>query len=378
MHMKRVVFIALILLFSISSYSGGLQVAMPNDDIKGLFDKGYYQEVVDQYASQPRSLSADELAYIAESYYHLNDMLNASMYADLSVQKNAKCARAYYVKGMVQSINGSTDQALASFKKATDASPNYADAYTGMGDIYYAQDNISLAEQNYKKAVLSNPPSEKAYYMIGAIYAGQDDMKNALDAFYVARDKIVKDRELLVTVLYNIGKMEFDYGRYTKAAEAYDELIANMPDDYYSYEKLVQCNNALGAYSQADSYKSKLYDAYKAGELVSGSIADHFCIDQFKVGDIDVFAYERYEEPSNQSIIKNIFYVMSKDGEVESSVSMEYIPSAEAAKGEYKFTMTKGENHYTFDKTFPDNVSYSTIRPYVADIVGGKVQPDSN
>ncbi|MDR2951033.1 MAG: tetratricopeptide repeat protein [Prevotella sp.] len=376
--MKRVVFIALVLLFSISSFSTSLQVTMPNDDIKSLFDKGYYQEVVDQHASQPRSLSADELAYVAESYLHLNDMLNASMYADLSVQKNAKCARAYYVKGTVQSINGSTDQALASFKKAADASPNYADAYTGMGDIYYGQDNISLAEQNYKKAMSSNPPSEKAYYMIGAIYAGQDDMKNALEAFYIAKNKIVKDKELLVTVLYNIGKMEFDFGRYTKAVEAYEELIENMPDDYYSYEKLVQCNNALGLYDQANSYKSRLYNAYKAGQLVSGSISNNFCIDQFQVGGNDVFAYERYEEPSNQSIIKNIFYVMNKEGEVESSVSMEYIPSTEVAKGEYKFTMTKGENHYTFDKTFPDNVSYSTIRPYVEDIITGKVQPSSN
>jgi len=362
--------------FALSLHSREGQVVKPAEDIKSLFDKGFYQEIVDQYASQPRNLSADDLACVAESYFHLDDMINASKYADMSAQKSSRCARAYYVKGSVQNANGNTSQAMTSFKKAISLTPGYADAYSGIGDVFLAQDNTTQALDNYRKAASLTPPSEKAFYMIGVIYAGNEDFKNALDTFYVARSKIVRDRELLVTVLYNIGKMEFDSGRYTKAVEAYEELISHLPDDYYSYEKLVQCYNALGLYDHANTYRSKLYDAYKSGQLAATSISDNFCIDQFKIGNTDVFAYERYEDASCRAFVKDIFYVMNDAGEVDSSIFMEYVPSAEdTTKGEYTFARIKGVTRYTFDKTFPVNVSYARIRPYLEDIITGKAQP---
>lgn len=366
----------LAVVFTLPLHSKEEQVVKPAEDIKSLFDKGYYQEIVDQYASQPRSLSADDLACVAESYFHLSDMINASMYADMSVQKNSRCARAYYVKGSVQNTNGNMTQAMTSFKKAISLSPGYADAYSGLGDVFLAQDNTNQALANFRKAASLTPSCEKAFYMIGVIHAGQNELKNALDTFYVAKNKIVKDRELLVTVLYNIGKMEFDSGRYTKAVEAYEELVGHLPDDYYSYEKLVQCYNALGLYDHAKTYRSKLYDAYKAGQLATTSISDNFCIDQFKVGNADVFVYERYEDTSCRTFVKDIFYVMNDAGEVDSSIFMEYVPSVDdTTKGEFKFARIKGVTRYTYDKVFPANVSYARVRPYIEDIIIGKVQP---
>ncbi|NDV93940.1 tetratricopeptide repeat protein [Dysgonomonas sp. 521] len=360
-------------------YSGFSQVTYSGDDIKSLFEKGFYQEIVDQYAGKPRSLSADELSCVAEAYFHLNDIDDASKYADMAIQKSSKSAKAYYVKGMVLGSKGTINQALTNMKKAVQLSPDYADAYTGMADIYYTQDNITLALENYRKAVSLTPPSEKAFYMIGVIYAGKEDFKNALDTFYVAKSKIVQDKELLVTVLYNIGKMEFDIGRYTKSVEAYEELISYFPDDYYSYEKIVQCYNALGLYDHANTYKTKLYEAYKAGQLAATSIADNFCTDQFKVGSMDVFAYERYEDASCRPFVKNIFYVMNNAGEVDSSVFVDYTPSTDdTTKGEYKFAMIKGITRYTFDRAFPVNVSYARLRPYVEDIIIGKIQPTAS
>lgn len=377
--MKRVAFTLFVLVLGFTSYSGYSQVAGSGDDIKSLFDKGFYQEIVDQYAGKPRSLSADELSCVAEAYFHLDDMDNASKYADMAIRKSSKSAKAYYVKGMLLGSTDNTAQALTNLKNAVSLSPDYADAYTAMADIYYTQDNITLALDNYRKAVSLTPPSEKAFYMIGVIYAGKEDFKNALDTFYVAKSKIVKDKELLVTVLYNIGKMEFDFGRYTKSVEAYEELISYFPDDYYSYEKIVQCYNALGLYDHANTYKARLYDAYKAGQLAATSIADNFCTDQFKVGSMDVFAYERYEEASCQPFVKNIFYVMNDAGEVDSSIFMEYTPSTgDTTKGEYKFAMIKGITRYTFDRTFPVNISYAGLRPYVEDIIIGKVQPKAS
>ncbi|MBN9302582.1 MULTISPECIES: tetratricopeptide repeat protein [Dysgonomonas] len=376
----KLFFISFLMCFSVQSLlSAQLQVVKPTEDIKSLFDKGLYQEVVEQYAAQPRSLSADNLAYVAEAYFYLDDLINASRYIDLSVQKSAKCARAYYVKGLVQNANGSADDAKVSFEKAIAISPDFADAYVGLGDVFVAKEDTDKALENYKKATSFNPPSEKAFYMIGVIYASRDDLSDALNVFYTAKDKIKKDEELLVTVLYNIARIEYDFGRYTKAAEAYEELVGYLPDDYYSYEKLVQCYVKLGEYNKAAASKTKLYNAYKEGQLASTTISDNFCIDQFKVGSFDVYAYERYEESSSQPFVKNIFYVMNDSGEVDSSIFVEYTPSLDnQSGGEYKVSKIKGVTRYTYGRAFSKGVEYTSLRSYIEDAISGKEVPVSS
>ncbi len=361
-----------------SLLSAQLQVVKPTEDIKSLFDKGLYQEVIGQYAGQPRSLSADNLAYVAEAYFHLDDLINASRYIDLSIQKSSKCAPAYYVKGLVQNANGSADDAKDSFEKAIAISPDFADAYVGLGDVFLVKEDTNKALENYKKAISFSSPSEKAFYMIGVIYASQDNLSDALNVFYTAKDKIVKDKELLVTVLYNIGRIEYDFGRYTKAAEAYEELVGYLPDDYYSYEKLVQCYIKLEQYDKANVCKTNLYDAYKEGQLASTTIADNFCIDQFKVGSFDVYAYERYEEGSSQSFVKNIFYVMNESGEVDSSIFVEYTPSSDGqSDGEYKISKIRGVTRYGYGRTFSKDADYASLRSCIEDIIVGKEVPTS-
>lgn len=354
------------------------QVSTGNNNIKNLYENGHYHEIIDTYATAPRSLSSTELTYIAQAYLYTNDADNAIRYADMAAKKDPKSGYIFYIKGALDNLKGNEADAIRNYKEAIRLSPKLADAYTGLADVYYAQDNISQAIQNYRKAVAVNPPSEKAYYMIGAINAAQENTKAALDTFYIAKSKILKDRELLVTVLYNIGQLEYDSKNYSKAIDVYNELVSYMPDDYYSMVKLVQCYNITRQYSNADTQKQVLYNALNKGQLPE-DLTDQFAIDQFTVGNKEVIGYERYQQPAGYAFVKNIFYVIDNDGNVEESIFVEYTPPTAGDKsGSYKLSRIKGMTRNTFSTSFDETVSYPTIKPYIEDIVKGKLQPVAN
>lgn len=358
-----------------ASIQAEYQVSKPGNEIKSMFDNEDYQDIVDKYASIPGNLSAEELSYIAQSYYRLDDEENASKYATLAVQKDPKCARALFVKAVLDGTKEEYSQAETNLQKAINLSPKESAYYVALGDIYFAQDDYTKALINYQKAIGCPKPSERAYYMIGEVYANQDDVNNALQSFYEAKKKVVKDKELYVTLLYNIAKLEFDNGSYQNASNAYQELTEYFPDDYYSFEKLVECCNALNLYSKAERYKESLYTAYKAGLLQPTSIFDKFCIDHFSVGENEVSVYERYEEPTCRPLFKKIFYVFDKEGTIKSTIYLEFIPSEEAAgAGTYKFIEVKGENRYTFNTIYDGKVTYGTLQSGAKDIVDGKLE----
>ncbi|MDR1883089.1 MAG: tetratricopeptide repeat protein [Prevotella sp.] len=348
------------------------------DGIRKMFESGLYAEIIEQYGNTPRISSAGELSYVAESCLRLNDLTNASGYADMAVRKDAKCAQAFYVKGLINSAGGNYAQGITDLQKAISLDPKQSDYYAELGDIYFAQDDYTKALVNYRKAVNLPDPSEKAFYMIGAVHASRDDVKQALDTFYVAKSKIEKDRELYVTVLNNIGKIEFDNRDYKNACEAYRELTEYFPDDYCSFEKLVECYNALGYYERADICKAKLYTAYRQGELRLTGITDMFCTGHFSAGDKDVSAYERFEESSCHTIVKYIFYVADKDGGIDSIVSFEYTPAGEDGKsGRFVPVMLKGADKYGFNLAYDGNPTYGALQSMVKDIVEGKVEQKS-
>lgn len=351
------------------------QAVKPNDDIKIMFQNEQYQNIIDRYANSPRNLSSEELIYIAQSYSYLGDLVSAHKYIDLSINKDKKNSKALFVKGVIYNMEGKPEQAIENLKKAILLAPKQSEYYTELGDVYFSMDNDDEALVSYRKAIGLPNPSERAYFMIGAVYAGQDNLKSALDTFYVSKSKIQKDKELYVTVLYNIGNIEYNNKNYQKAIDAYKELIDYFPDDYYSLEKLIQCYNGLNLYGDAENSTTKLYDAYDKGNLSSSSMSDMFCLDQFSVEDKGVLAYERFEEVDCRPFVKNIFYVTDSKGNIESIISLKYEPSeSDGSKGHFEAILEKGSDQYRFNTVFEGGVRYSTLKPYISDIIAGKVE----
>jgi tetratricopeptide (TPR) repeat protein len=359
--MKKIIFIIAATLLSIQFISA--------QNIKKMFEEDQYQEIIDLYANNPQTLSSENLMYIAQSYMNLGDIQSGLTYANMATSKEINNARAYFVTGVLYNADGNYKNAKASLEKAIELAPEEAIYYAALGDSYYGQENYEEALFYYKKATLLKPASEKAFFMIPTIYATQGKENESLNAFYTAKAKIVSDKELYVTLLYNIGKMEYDKGSYQKAINAYNDLLSYFPDDYYSYEKLVQCYYGLDQIGKANLLKAKLYTAHKNGLLEPTSISDRFCFDQFKIGDKEIVAYERYEEFVSKPVIKRIFYVVDSDGNISGTILQKSI-----SKKGYTFTMTKNGTEYTHaDEVSGPTPKYTSLKAYISDIVTGKL-----
>lgn len=351
------------------------QTVKLKDDIKTMFENEQYQDIITQYAGTPRTLTTEELTYVAQSYLYLDDTTNAMKYIELAIQKSSKYAKAYCVKGTIAYTAGDYTKALTNIQQAILIDPKQAEYYTELGNIYLAQDNYGEALINYRKAIKPPHASEKAYYMIGAVYAGRGDTDRALDTFYVAKTKITKDKELYVTLLYNIGKMEYDKKDYRKAVDTYRELVEYFPDDYYSLEKIVECYNALGNFNEADNTKSKLYAAHESDLLSSSSMSDMFSLEVFTVGEKTIAAYERFEEPSCRDFNKNIFYVADKNGNIESCILLEYkLPKDETSAGLYQLVMEKDSKRHIYNIAFDKGIRYETLKPYIVKALNGELE----
>lgn len=63
------------------------------------------------------------------------------------------------------------DKAIATFKKALELDPNYADAHNNLGTVYKANGLWEKALEEFKQATLSNPDHALAHLNLAIVYA---------------------------------------------------------------------------------------------------------------------------------------------------------------------------------------------------------------
>lgn len=294
--------------------------------LKSLTDDKKYDRIIDNYAATPKDYSAKSLYYIGLAYYMKEDDNNCIKFMNLSIDKDSKDPKPYYIKASTLNYMKNFEYAVKTFQSAIELNPNDCEYYSGLGDSYYNLEKKDLAVEAYKKATQQKEPSDRPFSMIAQIYSEQKKNDKSLEAFYIAKSKISKKSDSYINALFNIGLFESMNRNYDKAEVAYVELIDLSPIDYHSYAKLIQVYYAKKEYEKAKPYKEKLYAAYKKGVL-KDNLKDMFCFDQFKWNDKLIQAYERFEESSKDIYNKHLFYIVNSDDKVEFRIQTEYSPN---------------------------------------------------
>jgi tetratricopeptide (TPR) repeat protein len=343
--------------------------------LKNLSDDKKYDKIIEKYAPTPKDYSAKSLYYIGLAYYMKEDDNNCIKFMNLSIDKESKDPKPYYIKASTLNYMKNFDEAVKTFQSAIELNPNECEYYGGLGDAYYNLQKGDLAIEAYKKAIQQKDPSDRPFSMIAQIYSEQKKNDKSLEAFYVAKSRISKKSDSYINALFNIGLFESMNKNYDKAEIAYVELIDLSPADYHSYGKLIQVYYAKKEYEKAKPYKDKLYEAHKKG-ILKDNLKDMFCFDQFKWNDKLIQAYERFEENSKDIYNKHLFYVVNADDKVDFRIQTEYSPiSVEQGGSKYLLCMTKGKTHSTFNIGFNDNFKYEDLKKSVIAILEDKVKP---
>jgi len=371
--MRKILFTILIGLLSFNAFSQDEITT----ELKVKYESEKYDQIIAEHSDKIGEYPAKAIYYIGMAYYMKEDDNNCIKYMDLSIAKYNTDPDTYFIKGMTFNYLGQFEKAIKSFEKAIEINSNSSDYYSGLGDSYFTLKNYSKALEAYKTATEKENAIDRPFIMIPQAYTELNEPENALKSFYIAKDKISKETNLYITVLYNIGLSELLNKNYDKADLALKELIELDPTDYHSYSKIIQVYYGKKEYDKAEPYKQKLYEAYNKGVL-KGNLKDMYCFDQFNWNDKLIQVFERFAVKEGELYYKHIFYVVNNKGEIEFRIQTENSPiSVELGSPKYAVGMDKDGTHSTF-VFIEENFKYDDLKSIVIKILNEEINPSAS
>jgi tetratricopeptide (TPR) repeat protein len=127
-----------------------------------------------------------------------------------------------YLQGQELLYQGDTAQAFQKFTESIRISPDYAEAYAGLGWYFSLSGDFQQSEKEYKHAIELNPYFPAAYADLGDIYLKKKDFKEAKEMYGRALEGRMKNPRLY----NNLGILYTQLNDLDKAASFYQRAIA--------------------------------------------------------------------------------------------------------------------------------------------------------
>jgi tetratricopeptide (TPR) repeat protein len=156
-------------------------------------------------------------------------------------------AERFYMQGLGFLSRDDCEKALPYFKKATDADPEYADAWAQTGFCSGMLGRHADALKASRQAIRLKPDAPESYLNLGSALSYLGQFKEAAEAYRQALrlDANNADTHFALGVTY--GKM----GRTEDEVQAYKQAIRVRPDYVAAYEKLAQGLSRLNRLTEA-------------------------------------------------------------------------------------------------------------------------------
>ena len=125
----------------------------------------------------------------------------------------------YLAKAQVDRIRNAHEEALAACRKATEVDPNYAEAYSMIGDLLrFDKERRPEAIAALRSAIRINPRLPQPYDVLGGILESAKDEKGAEEVF---RQGMAADPKHMAGRFF-LGRMLVKQGRLAEARELWD------------------------------------------------------------------------------------------------------------------------------------------------------------
>ena len=184
-------------------------------------------------------------------------------------------AERFYMQGLGFLSRDDCEKALPYFKRATDADPEYADAWAQTGFCSGMLGRHAEALKASRQAIRLKPDSPESYLNLGSALSYLGQFKEAADAYRQALrlDATNADTHFALGVTY--GKMS----RTEDEVQSYKQAIRLRPDYVAAYEKLAQGLSRLNRLTEAIAIH-KIIVQLKPGE---GAAFDNLGVSHLKL-----------------------------------------------------------------------------------------------
>jgi len=154
-------------------------------------------------------------------------------------------ATDWFNKGYNAGLLKEYDKAKSFYLRAIELNPDYSDAYSNLGNVYYDQENYAGAIKYYNKAIEINPDFSKAYYNLGIVYRNQGNYSDAIKCY----KKAIELNPSYSAAYSNLGNVYDDQENYAAAIKYYNKAIEINPDCSEAYFNLGIVYHKQGNYS---------------------------------------------------------------------------------------------------------------------------------
>jgi len=208
----------------------------------------YFKKFLDLKPSYPNNVEACiTLAFLNFFKY---DYKTADEYFKKVIEYSPDKAEAYYDVGDIYYDRiKNMDKAMEYFKRAVELKPDFADAYSYLGTISREKEDYSKAIEYYEKAIQLKPNSKAEYAAlngIGTAYFYKQDFDKAIEFYKKALDLKIDDVD--ANIYFNIGIAYIRKQDYDKSMEYLKKVIELNP-------KHVKAYRAMGSiYSMKHNY----------------------------------------------------------------------------------------------------------------------------
>lgn len=193
--------------------------------------------------------------YDSKNFYYDEENLHLAL---AEINSKIKDDESYIRRGNFYRYIGETEKSLVCFNKAIEINPHCAEAYYGLGNVYYYdQQDVEIALTNYNKAI-EIMPSEPSYYNgRGNVYRHKKEFDKSISDF----TKAIEISENPALAYNNRGVSYKCKGELQKAIEDYNKAISLNPNYAVAYY------NRANVYKTNKDYENAIKDFSKAIEL---------------------------------------------------------------------------------------------------------------
>jgi len=215
-------------------------------------------------------------------------------------------AEAYYNRGNALHALGRLEEVVASYTKAIEYKPDFVDAYNNRGNALAALGQLEEAVESYDMVIQLAPGFAEAYYNRGNALRDLERAEDAVESYNsaiqlepdyalaynnrgVAFQKLghltaaVESYDKAIQIMpdtsdfhYNRGKVLLDLGQPEQAVENYDRTIQLKPDFAHAHSGRVFALNYSSELTQAEIYVKHLEFGQQFGQATAASLQSDF------------------------------------------------------------------------------------------------------
>ena len=197
---------------------------------QGLGSKEAHERAVTLFEAALKTDDNFALAHfgLAVSLVATNNRWKASREIRKAIQLDESNAEVHRWLGdlLVNSPRRMYDQAIQSYQKAAELSPDTPEVYVGLGDARQAKGQYDEAVAEYQKALALQPDNARVYYGMGKIlYTEKQQYHEAVEAY----QKAIQLEPTFMDAHLSLGEVYEEKGLYKEAIERYNHVLSLEP-----------------------------------------------------------------------------------------------------------------------------------------------------